>query len=60
MVEEKVKVNVRLTINEYDKFTFKETLERVEKAKKESKFVVPYAFPLSTSPNFCLLELQST
>jgi len=53
MVEEKVTVNVRLTINEYDKFTFKEMLEKVEVTEKP-RLVVPYAFPLSTSPNYCL------
>jgi len=53
MVKEKVTINVRLTISEYDKFTFKETLEKVEVTKKP-RFVVPYAFPLSTGPNYCL------
>jgi len=59
MVKEKVKVNVQLTINEYDKFTFKETQGRVEKEEKKKSYSAPYAFPLSTSPNQCLYELES-
>jgi hypothetical protein len=53
MVEEKVTVNVRLTINEYDKFTFQETLEKVEKAQTKVRLSVPYAFPSSTSQKYC-------
>lgn len=53
MVEEKVTVNVKFTMNEYDKFTFQETLEKVEEPTAEPRLVVPYAFPLTTSPNYC-------
>jgi len=53
MVKEKVTVNVRLSINEYDKFTFKETVEKVEKVAEKPRVIVPYTFPLSTSPNYC-------
>jgi hypothetical protein len=52
MVKEKVTINVRFIINEYDKFTFKETLEKVETPTKV-RFVVPYAFPSTTSPKYC-------
>jgi hypothetical protein len=56
MAKEKVRLNVRLLINEYDKFVFTETTattEKTEKTVEKPKLVVPYAFPLSTSPNYC-------
>jgi len=51
MGEEKVKVNVKVLINEYDKFTFTETLAGPEEVSEEAKLAVLYAFPTNTSPD---------
>jgi hypothetical protein len=51
MAREKVKVNVKVVVNEYDKFTFTETLAKFERVSENPTVVVPYAFPTSTSPN---------
>jgi len=53
MAKEKVTVNVSLTVNEYDRFTFKESLKSVKKGTARAhKIVVPYAFPLNTGPRY--------
>ena len=53
MGEEKVKVNVKVLINEYDKFTFTETLAKPEKVSEKPRLAVLYAFPTNTSPDCC-------
>jgi hypothetical protein len=57
MVKEKGSVNIRVVINECDKFTFAQNLGRTERTTKKPRLVVPYAFPSSTAPNCCNPEV---
>jgi len=57
-MKERVPVNVKITMDDYNRFTFTESLKRIEEtATEKPKLVVPYAFPSSTSPN-CHFQWQ--
>jgi hypothetical protein len=54
MGRKKVTVNVKITMDEYNKFTFTEHLEKIKEVKiRKPKLVIPYAFPSLTSPKCC-------